>query len=189
MKQPEVLVVGSGPTGLSLAITLRRFGVPTRVVDRATAPSGVSKALAVWSGSLEALDGMGVITDFVAAGQRLNALKVGDAGHELASLAVGEGIDSPYPFPLLLPQSRTEQLLAARLAALGTLIDRGVELVGLAQDGAGVNATLRRAMVAAKRCARVIWSAATVRAASYAKRSELRSTAILSLRSFCLAMC
>ena len=30
----EVLIVGTGPTGLSLAITLRRFGIPVRIVDR-----------------------------------------------------------------------------------------------------------------------------------------------------------
>ena len=44
---------------------------------------------------------------------------------------------APYPFPLLCPQSRTEQLLTARLTALGVQIERSVELVGLAQDGFG----------------------------------------------------
>ena len=67
----EVLIVGAGPTGLSLAITLRRHGVPVRIVDRAAQPSTVSKALALWSASLEALQGMGVIERFLAEGQRL----------------------------------------------------------------------------------------------------------------------
>src|SRR5262249_20262832 len=125
MSSQYVMIIGGGPAGLSLAITLRRYGVPVRIVDRATAPGAVSQALAAWSGSLEALGGMGVIADFLAAGQRLHALKVGDAGRELASLTVGEGIDSPYPFPLLLPQSRTEQILGTRLATLGTEIERG----------------------------------------------------------------
>jgi 2-polyprenyl-6-methoxyphenol hydroxylase-like FAD-dependent oxidoreductase len=145
MSQQEVVIAGAGPTGLSLAITLRRFGVPVRIVDRAAAPAAISKALAVWSGSLEALDGMGVIGEFLATGQRLNALLVGDAGRQLAKLAIGEGIDSPYPFPLLLPQSRTEAILTRRLSALGADIERGVELVGLAQDSEGVTATLKHA--------------------------------------------
>ena len=143
--RPEVLIAGAGPSGLSLAITLRRFGIPVRIIDRAAQPSAVSKALAVWSGSLEALQGMQVIDEFVAAGKRLRALSVGDGSRTLAVLAVGDGIDSPYPYPLLLPQSRTEQILAARLAALGVEIERRVELVGLAQDGDGVTAELRHA--------------------------------------------
>ncbi len=141
----EVLIVGAGPTGLSLAITLRRHGIPVRIVDRAAQPSTVSKALALWSASLEALQGMGVVDRFVSEGQRLNALCVGEGGRRLATLAVGEGIDSAFPFPLLLPQSRTEALLTARLAELGVTVERSVELVGVGQDASGVTATLRRA--------------------------------------------
>jgi len=140
-----ILVSGAGPTGLSLAITLRRYGVPVRIIDRAARPSSVSKALAVWSGSLEALDGMGVIAPFLAEGQRLRALCIGDGGRELAAMAVGDGIDSPYPYPLLLPQSRTEAILTARLAKLGVTVEREVELTGLVQDDDGVTATLRHA--------------------------------------------
>ncbi len=141
----DVLVVGAGPTGLSLAITLRRYGIPVRIVDRAAQPSTVSKALAIWSASLDALQGMGVVEHFVAEGQRLKALCVGAEDRRLATLAVGEGIDSPFPFPLLLPQSRTEELLTARLAELGVTIERSVELTGFVQDGNGVSATLRHA--------------------------------------------
>ncbi|SEO73378.1 2-polyprenyl-6-methoxyphenol hydroxylase [Rhodospirillales bacterium URHD0017] len=141
----EILIVGAGPTGLSLAITLRRYGIPVRIIDRNAEPSTVSKALALWSASLEALQGMGVVDRFVAEGQRLNALCVGEGDRRLATLAVGEGIDSAFPFPLLLPQSRTEALLTARLAELGVAIERSVELAGLGQDASGVTATLRHA--------------------------------------------
>jgi len=145
MNAAEVLIVGAGPTGLSLAITLRRHGIAVRIIDRAAQPTNVSKALALWSASLEALQGMGVVDHFVREGRRLNALCVGEGDRRLATLAVGEGIDSAFPFPLLLPQSRTEALLAARLAELGCAIERNVELVNLAQDGSGVTATLRHA--------------------------------------------
>ena len=123
----EVLVVGGGPTGLTLATTLRQLGVAVRVVDRAAQPSTVSKALAVWSGSLEALHGLGVVDASLAEGRRQRALSVGQRGRELASMAVGTGIDSPYPFPLLLAQSRTEAILGDRLAALGAAVERDAD--------------------------------------------------------------
>lgn len=141
-KIEDVLIVGAGPTGLSLAITLRRYGVPVRIIDRAMQPSSVSKALAIWSASLEAMQGMGVIDDFLRDGARLNALCIGDGSRQLARMEVGEGIDSPFPFPLLIPQSETERLLNARLSALGVTVERAVELTGLSQDDDGVTATL-----------------------------------------------
>ena len=168
---PHVLIAGAGPSGLSLAITLRRFGIPLRIIDRAPQPSAVSKALAVWSGSLEALQGMQVIDEFVAAGKRLRALSVGDGGRTLAVLAVGDGIDSPYPYPLLLPQSRTEQILSARLSALGVEIERRVELMGLAQDGDGVTASLRHADNAIERGARAL-------SRGLRRRAQLRAPAL-----------
>jgi 2-polyprenyl-6-methoxyphenol hydroxylase-like FAD-dependent oxidoreductase len=140
-----VLIAGAGPTGLTLALTLLRHGVKVRLIDRLTTPATVSKALAVWSGSLEALAGLGVIDKFLASGVRLNSLTGGDGRHQLGRLAVGTGIDSPYPYPLLLPQSRTEEILSAKAAELGVKVERGVELIGFAQDDMGVTATLRHA--------------------------------------------
>ncbi|GGF48530.1 oxygenase [Azorhizobium oxalatiphilum] len=143
MSQPvPVLIAGAGPTGLSLAIMLRLMGIEARLIDRNTAPAAVSKALAVWSGSLEALGSMGVVDRFEAAGTRLKALVIGDGPKVLASLVVGEGIDSPYPFPLLLPQSETEAILTQRLSELGGSIERGVELKSFTQDATGVTANL-----------------------------------------------
>lgn len=140
-----VLIIGGGPTGLSLAVTLRRYGIAVRIIDRNPAPATVSKALAVWSGSLEALEALGVVQHFEQQGVRLKSLVVGDGSHRLATLAVGDGIDSPYPYPLLLPQSRTEAILSARLAEFGTAIDRGVELTAFSQDEGGVTAMLKHA--------------------------------------------
>ena len=49
----EVLVVGAGPTGLTLALWLRRFGIAVRVIDRSTGPGETSRALAVQARTLE----------------------------------------------------------------------------------------------------------------------------------------
>jgi 2-polyprenyl-6-methoxyphenol hydroxylase-like FAD-dependent oxidoreductase len=141
----DVLIVGGGPTGLATAITCCRFGVKPRIVERLAQPSGVSKALVVWAASLEAFEAMGVVEQFLAQGRRIERVRFGDGARELACIATGEGVDSPYPHPILLPQSATEALLAARLGALGGAIERDCELVALTQDAEGVSATLRHA--------------------------------------------
>jgi 2-polyprenyl-6-methoxyphenol hydroxylase-like FAD-dependent oxidoreductase len=43
----ECLIVGAGPTGLALAIELRRFGLPVRLIDKADRPAQWSQALVV----------------------------------------------------------------------------------------------------------------------------------------------
>ncbi len=144
-QKAEILVVGAGPTGLSMANTCLRFGLPVRLIDRAETPAGVSKALAVWQASLEGLAAMGVADDVLAHGQPIRQLHVGDGNRTLASIPVAEGVDSPFPSPLFLPQSRTEALLAKRLNALGGAVERGVTLSALQQDGGGVDVTLEHA--------------------------------------------
>jgi 2-polyprenyl-6-methoxyphenol hydroxylase-like FAD-dependent oxidoreductase len=53
--------------------------------------------------------------------------------------------DVPYPSPWMLPQPRALEILRRRLHELGTDVEFGVELAGLAQDPEGVTATLAHA--------------------------------------------
>ena len=47
MTEVEVLIVGAGPTGLTLALWLTRMGVTVRIVDKTAEPGTTSRALAV----------------------------------------------------------------------------------------------------------------------------------------------
>jgi 2-polyprenyl-6-methoxyphenol hydroxylase-like FAD-dependent oxidoreductase len=62
----DVLVVGAGPTGLTLAAQLRAFGVPVRLVDRLLDRGRESRALAVQARTLEILDRLGLAAPLVA---------------------------------------------------------------------------------------------------------------------------
>src|SRR6202012_2177982 len=51
-----VLIVGAGPVGMTLASELTRYGVPVRIVDKSAQRTDKSKALVVWSRTLELLE-------------------------------------------------------------------------------------------------------------------------------------
>jgi 2-polyprenyl-6-methoxyphenol hydroxylase-like FAD-dependent oxidoreductase len=140
----DALVVGAGPVGLTMAAELERHGVSCRIVDRSRARSEHSKALVLWSRSLEMLDDMGGVEAFVAAGIRVRAVSLHGEGQRLLHLKL-DGIDSSFDYALMLPQSETERLLEDHLHTVGGRVEREVELVGFAADHDGVSATLAHA--------------------------------------------
>lgn len=146
MPHPEVLIVGAGPTGLAMACELTRRGVACRIIDKAPQPATTSRALGVQARTLELFEHLGIADAAVAAGHRVHGLNVSSGRKRIVHLNA-DPIPSRYNFVLILPQSETERLLAERLAALGLVPERGVELTGLTQDGDGVEAVLRRGAV------------------------------------------
>jgi 2-polyprenyl-6-methoxyphenol hydroxylase-like FAD-dependent oxidoreductase len=42
-----VLIIGAGPTGLTAALALSRFGILVRIVDKLAEPLGTSRAIGV----------------------------------------------------------------------------------------------------------------------------------------------
>jgi len=138
----EVLVVGAGPVGLTMATELARYRVPVRVIEKAAARSETSKALVIWSRTLELIDRMGCADTFVSAGFRAVAANVVAGGAQIGRIAL-DTVDSPYPYALMLPQCETERLMELQLSAHGVRVERQVELIGFAQAPDQVSARLR----------------------------------------------
>ena len=146
MGDPQVLIVGAGPTGLVLALWLAKAGVPFRLIDKAAGPGEASRAMAVQARTLEFYRQLGIADDAVAAGFRLERLHFRNRSRELTVVplgAVGKGL-SPYPFVLSLPQDDHERFLTARLRTAGHAVEWDTELTGFTQAGDGVRATLRK---------------------------------------------
>jgi 2-polyprenyl-6-methoxyphenol hydroxylase-like FAD-dependent oxidoreductase len=140
----QVLVVGAGPTGLTLAAQLLARGIPTRIIDKGAGPVTQSRALGIHARTLEMLDGMGLAEPFVEQGHPVHHLRMYAGNRNLVDLNLRRN-GSRYGFALHLPQRSTEQLLRARVLELGGVIEERTELVGLAQDGDVVTARLRDA--------------------------------------------
>jgi 2-polyprenyl-6-methoxyphenol hydroxylase-like FAD-dependent oxidoreductase len=138
MTNPHVLIVGAGPVGLALAVECRRHGVSFRIIDKAPGHSVYSKALAIWSGTLEHLAAAGLVETFLEASRPVRRMLMQDMGRLIGEIPFQEGLDSLYASPRILPQSNTEQLLLAHLENHGVKIERNVECVAVHSDADAV---------------------------------------------------
>ena len=102
--EPKVIIIGAGPTGLTMACELVRHGITPRIIDKAMAPSDKSKAFAIHPRTLELLENMGIVGTFLSQGNAVNAFDMYDRGKPLVN-AVFDNIESKYPFALMIPQS------------------------------------------------------------------------------------
>jgi len=141
----DVVIAGAGPVGLMLAASCKKFGVSFRIVDKAVAASDKSKALVVWSGTLEALAALDMAEKFVSTGIPLEGVSFHNKGKKVGRIRPAEGLDSPYPWPLLLPQYRTESLLIEHLRNQNVEVERQTELTGFEEKGNTVLCHLRKA--------------------------------------------
>ncbi|WP_281024832.1 FAD-dependent monooxygenase [Rhizobium sp. BK376] len=140
----QILIVGAGPVGLTMAAELARYGVPVRLIDRNPEPTRTSKALVVWSRTLELMDRMGCTQAFLDKGLRAQRASMRSGGRVLGHTDFDE-IASAYNYALMIPQSDTESLLTAHLSSFGVTVERQVELISFADGGDHMEATLRHA--------------------------------------------
>ena len=138
----QVLIAGAGPTGLAAALFLARRGVAVRIIDAAAGPTTTSKALAVNPRTLELLQPTGVSDRIRAEGQRVDTIRVAHQGRVTATLHPPWDRVAPGRPMTILPQARTEALLAEALADLGVRPEYDAALTGLTQTADAVTATL-----------------------------------------------
>jgi 2-polyprenyl-6-methoxyphenol hydroxylase-like FAD-dependent oxidoreductase len=142
----SVLIVGAGPTGLTLAAQLSAFGIRARLVDRSLDRARESRALAVQARTLEVLQNLNLGEALVARGNPSARLMLHFEGGATADARLGDfgATDTRFPFILFVSQAETEALLSEYLAAAGVMVERGVELVDATQDSESVRCLLRR---------------------------------------------
>ena len=141
----DVIIVGAGPTGLSLACQLVRFGIDFVVIEKNEAITPFSKALGVHARTLEIYEQLGLAQQALERGQiagKVRLLEGGEIVGELDLSNIGEGM-SPYPFMLVLEQSENERLLYEYLQNHGRDVSWQTELEHFSQNESGVSATVR----------------------------------------------
>jgi 2-polyprenyl-6-methoxyphenol hydroxylase-like FAD-dependent oxidoreductase len=136
----EVIIVGAGPTGLSLAVQLARYGVAFVIIEKNEGVTPYSRALGVHARTLEIYEQMGLAAPAIKQGTiagKVRMLEKGAVVGEVDLSHIGEGL-SPYPFLLVLEQSENERLLYEHLRQQGRNVSWRTELQSLSQDDDGV---------------------------------------------------
>lgn len=137
MDQPEILIVGAGPTGLTAALELARRGVCVRIIDEKSGPTPLSKAVGIAPASLDLLEPSGVTERLLHEGTPIERIEIHLHRTWLGAIHLDE-LRHRFNFLLSLPQSETETIMARSLRDNGVDIEWGARLVGLdaTDDGA-----------------------------------------------------
>lgn len=142
----QVLIVGAGATGLTLALELLRRNVEVRIVDVATEYFLGSRGKGIQPRSLELFDMMGIADEVMASGTLYPFIKLhfGPIGIKAWSLGTHHAATEDRPFPnlMMVAQWRTEEILRAKVFALGGRVELGAGIKTLTQNDTQVTVTL-----------------------------------------------
>ncbi|MGX5187763.1 FAD-dependent oxidoreductase [Streptomyces avermitilis] len=137
----EVAIVGAGPAGLALAVTLAASGIDFVVLDRLAEGANTSRAAVVHARTLEVLDELGASEELIARGIQVTRFAVRDGSRRLLTVPFDK-LPTAHPYTLMVPQYETESVLLARLRALGGDVHRPHEVTSVVQDEDGVTLTM-----------------------------------------------
>jgi 2-polyprenyl-6-methoxyphenol hydroxylase-like FAD-dependent oxidoreductase len=143
----DVIIIGAGPTGLSLACQLVRHGIDFVIIEKNEGVTPYSKAIGVQARTLEIYEQIGLAQKAIERGAiagKARLLADGEVRGEFDLSNIGLNL-SPYPFMLVLEQSKNEQLLYEYLQSYGKEVLWETELESFSQTEAGVTAQVKTA--------------------------------------------
>jgi 2-polyprenyl-6-methoxyphenol hydroxylase-like FAD-dependent oxidoreductase len=126
----EVLIAGAGPVGCWLGAELAAAGVGVLVLEARETRATWSRGFVVHPRSLEIFESRGVAEALVASGRPLPSWHFAMGSRRLDFTA----LPSSFPFVLIQPQARTEELLEEHLNRCGGTVLRRQRVVDLAQQ-------------------------------------------------------
>jgi 2-polyprenyl-6-methoxyphenol hydroxylase-like FAD-dependent oxidoreductase len=145
----EVLVVGSGGSGLVAAVNLVQAGISCRVIEKNDAPFPGSRGKTLTPRAMEMLDNLNVFDAIRAQADWYEGEETAYtpviAGGEVVGMLYAAGTptpNTPYMATMFVPQWHTEAVLRDELASYGVKVEWSTELLELAQDDSGVTASL-----------------------------------------------
>ena len=137
MTEHSVVIVGGGPTGLTLAGELALAGVDVAIVERrASQDLTGSRAGGLHARTIEVFDQRGIAERFISQGQTAQVV-----GFQMIRLDLSD-FPTRHPYVLGLWQNHIERILAGWVDELAVPIYRERKVTGFEQDDTGVDVEL-----------------------------------------------
>lgn len=145
MTLADILIVGAGPAGLTLANDLAMRGAPFRIIDSAPEPIRESRAHGFANRTLFALDKLGLAEPMLAAAKQPPPVLREYFGKTLVrEQDLGALPRDPYPAMLAVFQQRVTRVLESALIGRGREVEWSTRLISLQKNDQGMIATVER---------------------------------------------
>jgi 2-polyprenyl-6-methoxyphenol hydroxylase-like FAD-dependent oxidoreductase len=133
----DALIIGAGPTGLTLGCELIKRGLKVRLVEQLSQPTDQSRALGLQSRTLEVFERMDILDQFLEQGRIIHQGNFNHNHKLFGTIDFAAYLNAPYPFILVISQSKTEEILTAHFEKHGGKIERGITLQKM-EDGQAI---------------------------------------------------
>lgn len=134
MKISEVLIVGAGPVGMTLACILAQNGIRVKIVDKRSSTSSIPRAINICSPVLTIFEKLGLDVTVLKDALKLNEMKVFWNKKPLLNINY-KYFKAVHPYFAHLEQSKIERHLEKRLLDLGVQVQRLTSVNKIKQNG------------------------------------------------------
>lgn len=141
-----VLIVGAGPTGLTLANELARRSINFRIIERSASAQTGSRAKGLQARSLEIFDDIGIADEILEAGNSSTVFRQFDGPTMISENVIKKfhRDDAKYSSGTMLPQWKVEEILRKKLAEFNTEVEFNTELLDFTQEDNIIKAQIKK---------------------------------------------
>ncbi|THV05565.1 hypothetical protein K435DRAFT_744813 [Dendrothele bispora CBS 962.96] len=148
-----VLIVGAGPSGLALALTLTRNSIPVRIIEKQSKYQVGQRGCGIQCRTIEVFKLLGILPEILKASGPASSLQVeqwapgGKEPERIVEISsfVEDTPSRPYSSPLMLGQDRHEHILRSVLERdYGCNVELATELVSFEQHADHIEARISK---------------------------------------------